>query len=356
MDEPRLHSLVQAVFDAGVASRVDPWFERYCGPMRDPAVAARVVGFRRHLLRMAGVQPGPDAVVLDAGCGFGPNCLGFYVMGFRHIHGVDFYEPMIQAVRAYLPVLGLEDAIEARTGDVADLSRIYPGEFFDLILSNEAISHYRDVDAFLREAFLVLKPGGVLLVADANNGANPRIRRMNQRIWDAFENGPPQKVYSHTVKTPYVEMRKEIIRDAVPDLDARAVDDLAANTFRMARGEIVEASRRYVEDGTLPGSRYRPGICPLEPRQNQLIENLFDPPQLVKDMRRHGFAASAYSYLGGATRGGAALLVNRLWQALSPITLHLGNVFVIIARKPGVAERRAGHPAGGPRRVRPESR
>lgn len=333
MVAPTLDQWIQRIFDAGIAGKVDPWFVEYCTRLKDPLVARRQFSYRRYLVAQTGVKPGAGVAVLDAGCGFGPNCLAFHLMGFRDIHGIDLFQPMVDAVNLYLPVLGLEKDIHPVQGDVTDLTRIYGKNRFDLIFSNEALSHYHDVDLFLREAHAVLKPGGVLLISDNNNGANPKIRAMNQRIWDVFENGPPQSVYTHTVKTPYIDMRRDIIRSHFPDLDAATVNALAEGTFLMHEPRIVEAVKRFLDTGEKPDSRYRPGVCPLNPVKNEVIENLFDPRELARQLSGMGFDARGYAYLGGATRGGVVLLLNRLWQALSPLTLPRSNVFFVVARK-----------------------
>ena len=70
----------------------------------------------------------------------------------------------------------------------------YADGSFDLVLSVEAISHYRDVGAFIGEAARVLRTGGTLLLSDGNNGRNPRIRRATHALWEEFETGKPSKL------------------------------------------------------------------------------------------------------------------------------------------------------------------
>ena len=333
MPDETLDQVFQRIFKLECASQFDPWFNSYCGTLIDPVKASRQYHYRKYLLNLAGVQPGADKAVLDAGCGFGPNCIFFYLYGFGKIIGLDIYEPMIQTMKQYLPGIGLEKTIVPMTGDVDKLSSYFPPNSFDLIFSNEAISHYHDVDAFIRESYKVLKPGGVIIVSDTNNGANPRIRKMNQRIWDVFENGPPGQVFTHTVKEPYIEKRKRIIHEAYPDLEEEKVVEIARGTFLMTRQQILDVVQRYLKDGVLPQSYYREGICPLEPEINIVIESMFVPRELAKRMEQYGFEAKALAYLGGATRGGIVFMLNRIWQALSFLTFRYSEAFIVIARK-----------------------
>jgi 2-polyprenyl-3-methyl-5-hydroxy-6-metoxy-1,4-benzoquinol methylase len=322
------------VFSTKALEPFNDWFIGYCSPLKDPLTARRQVSYRRYLVGLSGVQPREGMRVLDAGCGFGPNCIAFYLMGFREIHGLDLFQPMVDQLERYLPHLGLDPFISVRQGDVCDLTSIYGKKFFDLIFSNEALSHYHDPDEFLRQAHLALKPGGVFIVSDNNNGANRRIRRLNQEIWNRFENGPPGCVGIHTVKESYVEMRRRIISESFPELDEATAAGFARSTFRMNREEILDAVRRWREGGEKPANRYRPGVCPLNPETNQTIEELFDPARLARQLKQVGFRdARAYAYLGGATRGGLAAQINNLWRILSPITMRFSNAFSAIGWK-----------------------
>lgn len=271
--------------------------------------------------------------MLDAGCGFGPNCLAFHMMGFRRIEGIDLFQPMVDQVNRYLPALGLDPFITVRQGDVCALTEIYGENAFDLIFSNEALSHYHDPGRFLCESYRALKPGGVLIISDNNNGANPRIRRMNQEIWDRFENGPPGRVHIHTVVVPYVEMRRQMIAEGFPDLEAADVEEAARGTFGMNREAALEAVRQWRAGGAKPDRQYRPGVCSLNPETNQTIEELFVPGELAAQLETLGYRARACAYLGGATRGGIVFWINWLWRALSPITMRFSNAFSVIAKK-----------------------
>jgi ubiquinone/menaquinone biosynthesis C-methylase UbiE len=94
----------------------------------------------------------PDARVLDAGCGPG------YVAGCASIlgsicQGVDFAPEMIAQARKRFPHIPFE------VGDIEKLKAEDSSQ--DAVLSNIALFHVADPLMAMKEAFRVLKPGGV---------------------------------------------------------------------------------------------------------------------------------------------------------------------------------------------------
>jgi len=185
---------------------------RYYGHLRTEKGSRRRVRFTYDLCRLAHFDP-EGKVILDAGCGFGAIAIIFHLMGAKEVHGVDVYEPRLTTFQQMIEDFRLS-GVYARYASVESVP--YPDQYFDMVLSNEAISHYNDVEGFLRETARVLKPGGLLIIADGNNGANQSIRKHTLQLWERFENGPPGEVDGHRVTKPYVQMRAEIIRTAVP--------------------------------------------------------------------------------------------------------------------------------------------
>src|SRR5437660_1444086 len=85
--------------------------------------------------------------------------------GTERLHGIDNYPAMIDTIEAYKPLLpdDLASRLCVVKGDAAEMP--YDDGEFDVLLSIEAISHYLDVDGFLREASRVLRPGGTMIVS-----------------------------------------------------------------------------------------------------------------------------------------------------------------------------------------------
>lgn len=79
------------------------------------------------------------------------------LMGAKEVHGIDIMETRLGTFRQMIQDFQFASLFP----HLASVEQVpYPDNFFDLVLSNEAISHYHDVDGFLRESARVLKPVG----------------------------------------------------------------------------------------------------------------------------------------------------------------------------------------------------
>jgi SAM-dependent methyltransferase len=150
------------------------------------------------------ISPGGGLRILDAGCG--PTLLywGVFAAGRNELYGFDLSHAniadthrrieaaragivdggLIEAARHALTLFGGTETAEERVADkarqvvsvkVADLSKPWPyaAEMFDLVQCCFAIEALADWDAFhraLAEAHLVLRPGGVLVMANTAHG------------------------------------------------------------------------------------------------------------------------------------------------------------------------------------------
>jgi SAM-dependent methyltransferase len=308
----------------------DQWFYEYCGHLVTPEDLAKYVRHKSDLLAFAGINP-RGATILDAGAGFGLTLVVLATLGADAARGIEFYEPMVRTANAYLPMLPreLRERIAIDHGDVMEMP--YPDETFDAVLSVEAVSHYREVDAALCEIHRVLRPGGVLAVSDGNNGLNPITRRRTRELWDAFELGSTrEKVGRHTVSHRYGAEREAFVRRRFPDLPA---DLLARETFGMTFDEVAEACAVYEREGKLPGSIYDGSNVPVNPEDGQVIERLFNPFALGRTLEKMGFSVRVSGYWGGASGRKFLRIANRFLARMSRVTIYSARGFVIAARK-----------------------
>jgi 2-polyprenyl-3-methyl-5-hydroxy-6-metoxy-1,4-benzoquinol methylase len=266
--------------------------------------------------------------VLDVGCGLGLQLVILHFMGIAEGHGFDPHADRLQVLQRVIAEHSLTNLYPIAAGlDEVD----YPQGAFDMILSNEAISHYPSVERFLERAAQWLRIGGVLIIADGNNGANPVLARKTRQIWERFENGPPGEFEGHTILQPYRELREAIIRECAPDLDAQIIAELARRTSGMTQPAILDAVRHYRATGEMPNSRFTGEECPVNPYSGEVMERLFNPFQLAQQIESYGFRARAYAYFGGAKGNPLVRLANRVLMAMTPLTIRWANSFRVVA-------------------------
>lgn len=112
----------------------------------------------------AGMKAGD--VVVDAGCGFADQdmfwCRKF---GVGKIIGINITERHVQHGRERVKAAGLEARIELVRGSATELS-VVPAESVDKVVALESAFHFKTRETFLLEAYRVLKPGGMIALAD----------------------------------------------------------------------------------------------------------------------------------------------------------------------------------------------
>ena len=209
----------------------------------------------------------------------------------------------------------------------------YPDDSLDVVLSLEAISHYLRYELFLDEAHRVVRPGGALVISDGNNGLNPVRRRATRRVWARHEIDPRMSPVQPESPWLFVPKRERIIAAAQPTLDPDVVHELALRTGGLVKPEIVAAAHVYAEHGTLPKSRYRPGTLTVHPDQEIVMERLFNPFALARELTERGFDVRLRGYWGGAGGSRIVRFADAVLRSASTITMPIARAFRIVAYK-----------------------
>lgn len=117
--------------------------------------------------------------LLDLGCGTG-FMIGLSTDIFTEIHGVDVTQAMI-------------DRVDRSCGNItlhltAAESVPFPDSYFDLVTAYSFLHHAEDYRCILREAFRVLKPGGICYTAqDPNRRFWTAVRQLNDRVPESLQ-------------------------------------------------------------------------------------------------------------------------------------------------------------------------
>ncbi len=310
---------------------VAPWFADYHADLgHDPGLTAFLRAHEQMFDLVGGVEGVRGRTVVDAGSGFGMVANLLAELGARRVVALEVFAPMCRSHRLLLDshFPGLKALVDPVQADVKGIP--VRSASVDVLLSIEAISHYYDVDRFLDECARILKPGGMLLISDGNNGSNPGLRRFTERLWERYESGPSGRFGDRDVGETMVERRARIIAGRFPELSPARVRQLAEATSGMVRAEIEQAVASHLAGGPAPATPYRFGDLPRDPECGYVLEALFDPRHLARRIERRGFQARAVPHYGGASND-VLLAANRVLRVLP--SFRFARAFRVVARQ-----------------------
>ncbi len=149
----------------------------YGSPARRKDFLKAKVDFVHEMARWGGLDRfPPGTTVLDVGCGIGGSSR-ILARDYRFaVTGVTISPNQVRRARELTPP-GLP--LQFQVDDAMALS--FPDASFDVVWSVEAGPHMPDKAVFARELLRVLKPGGVLVVADWNQRDD---RRAPLNFWE----------------------------------------------------------------------------------------------------------------------------------------------------------------------------
>jgi len=126
------------------------------------SLGAAMLRTNERLTKLADIQP--DMRVLDAGCGIGGPARWLASKIGCEVVGLSLSERQVHKARALSKEQGLEDRVHFEVGNYCQTG--FADASFDVVWAIEAHATEVDKEAFIQEAFRLLKPGGCLVMAD----------------------------------------------------------------------------------------------------------------------------------------------------------------------------------------------
>jgi len=153
----------------------------------------------------------PDAIILDVGCG-GGGAVKILAQAAFHgkVCGVDYSEDVLLIARQVNRALVKQGRVEIKHGSVSDLP--FPDDTFDLATAFETTMFWPSLVDDLRKVRRVLKPGGILLIANEAY-ADARFEERNAR-WSRLANfqlQTPEETHQCLVEAGYAQVEIDTI-------------------------------------------------------------------------------------------------------------------------------------------------
>ncbi len=276
-----------------------------------------------------------NASVLDLGCGFGMMATLFGLYGAREVVGYDLNTEKIEVFNRLLCYLGQETKnVKPVLGDSSKIE--YPDESFDVVITNEALSHVKEMKASIDEVHRVLKYGGIFLVRDGNNSLFFVGRMRRRRFWRKIELGPvdPSAFRSTDIPLPFIEVRRKMILEKFPQLNEEETKFLSRRTAGMFGKEIIEAVEEFCAKGKVskqPEFPYR------NPMTGEFPEREINPFSLRRVLIDRGFEVSFIPYYYSESISDIEMVAKRLFYLMgkyfSIFHLFLTPGFAVLGRK-----------------------
>ena len=324
--EPRLRELRD--FVVALPGAPESFVRKY-EVLADPRLGRKRLQLLQYELEVAKFDV-KGHVVLDAGAGTGLYSVLFAFMGAARVEAIDFFPQNVEFLRKLADEFDL--AIAPRKADIANTG--LPDGSVGFIYCTEAISHFRDWGAFLDESARVLKGGGRIVIADGNNGANPRIVHGIHDFWEESEVGPFTAArFPRGKNLPYIFRRWRLIARHFPQATDDEVFHLGLLTANRGGEDLMEACRGYFDHGVWPAGSYARGVSQHRPEDGQRNEEPIDPDAIVRRLRTRGLEAHARAHFGFSANPLLPML-NEVASRLGRVPLTLADRYLVIASRP----------------------
>jgi cyclopropane fatty-acyl-phospholipid synthase-like methyltransferase len=151
------------------------------------------------------LRPGPDDVILDAGCGVGGSAIFFAKTYGARVVGVNISKTQLEHARRKVRKAGLDNLVSFAERDFCDTR--FPDGAFTKFFAVESIYHAESSIRVMAEAYRVLAPGGRVAVVDRFL-LRDDMNAEETRLYDRFRAGQV------VAELPTVSRFLQILEDA----------------------------------------------------------------------------------------------------------------------------------------------
>lgn len=249
--------------------------------------------------------------LLDAGCGFGIYTLMFSFFGARKVYGMDHNQEKIRLFQKLLKQINPPIAnVDISLQDGLKLN--LPNSSVQAVFVKDVISHVRELDPFLAEMSRVLSFKGRILIADENNALEYLGKSERKEKWLKWEEKGVDKeeLRAGEPNLSYRQMRRLDIGDILEGISLadsvgakkliqgfsdndsdrkRLFNELAKMTMGLWSNEIKIGVEEILQTGELT---LKPEFPYRHPRTGEFMEREFNPFDLARQMKKHGFQAT----------------------------------------------------------------
>lgn len=186
----------------------------------------------------------PQDRVLDVGFGFADQDIRWcQTRNLQHLTGINISPVQVEAARERVARLNLQDRIELRQGDATAMD--FGANHFNKVVGLECAFHFNTREAFFREAWRVLQPGGQLTLADfiARDIGTPTLKQqiagfLGRRSWQipAFNLYPLERYRVELERAGFCNIRFDNINSQVFEHFVR---------YQRARFDTENFKKRY---------------------------------------------------------------------------------------------------------------
>ena len=127
------------------------------------------------------LQPAPDAMVLDCGCGGGANIKTLLKLCPNgKVQGIDYSAVSVEKARKVNARAIAAGRCTVQQASVAELP--FEAEKFDVVTAFETVYFWPELAQNFREVYRVLKPGGIFFICNEANGETTKDDKWTQII------------------------------------------------------------------------------------------------------------------------------------------------------------------------------